>query len=265
MGSAARGAQGKRYRDLDAESPTVVAEELNPFRITSHRDPDSALRGSRVSPEILPVPPLRSLEGGLASGSFADVLSPGELGSIPESLRALGHSRDRTWSAGALLSTMAGWYLARSDEARLLGAERDALASQFHRAQREVEALRSASLRYSQCVARISADRDHYRAERDGLRAIRAEPSGLHPMSQEVTLPSRRHLPCDPYAHLGFDPPATRGPVGGGEGNVSEARYAGLAMPSLAEVRASPPRHPSYRSASSYDLDITSTGEEAGR
>ena len=107
MGSAARLARRKRYRDPDAESPVTFSVGSNSFRAVTPRDAEIISRGTRAPTDALPVPPLLPVEGGPSSGSLVDhILTPGELGSLPDVLRTLRTSGCRAWSVGTLLSTM---------------------------------------------------------------------------------------------------------------------------------------------------------------
>ena len=129
MGFAAQSARCKRYRDPDAESPVQFSVGSNPFCAVTPRDAEILSRGTRAPSDPLPVPPLRQVEARPSSGSFVDhILTPGELGPLPDVLRALRDSSDRAWSVGTLLSTMVRWYFARSDDSRRLRNERDSYA-----------------------------------------------------------------------------------------------------------------------------------------
>ena len=266
VGSAARSARRKRYRDPDAKSPVPFSVGSNPFRVVTPHDAEIISRGTRAPSDPLPVPPLRPVEGGPSSGSLVDhILTPGELGSLPDLLRALGASSDRAWSVGTLLSTMVRWYFARSDEAQRLRNERDSYAAEYHRVRRHVETLRADSLRSSKLVPRLTADRDRYRAERDELRASRTAHVEPRSAPQEVPPLTARPVRRDPYAHWEAVPQPP-GELAAGGGTVGGGPYdPPVQMPALAEVSAAVPRHPGYYTPSSYGVDAAESGGEAGR
>ena len=105
-GVDAQSARRKRYRDLDADSPVTFSVGPNPFCAVTPIDAEILSRGTRAPVETLPVPPHHLVEGGPSSGPLVDrILTPGELESHPDVLRALGTSGDRAWSVATLLST----------------------------------------------------------------------------------------------------------------------------------------------------------------
>ena len=265
VGSAARLARRTRYRDLDAESTVLFSVSSNPFCAVTPRDADILSQGTRAPADTLPVPLLRAVEGGPSSGSLVDrILTPGELGSLPDVLRALGTSGDRAWSVVTLLSTIVRWYFARSDEAQRLGDERDRYTSENGRVRREVEALRAESLRYSQNVVRVSADRDRYRTERDELRSSHTVHGDTRSALQEASLPTRLTVLRDPYAHVGSALLCSGVPTAGNGDVVGGSYGSSVSMPALAEVDAAAPRHFGYYTTSSYGLDAAERGSEAG-
>ena len=160
---------------------------------------------------------------------------------------------------------MVRWYFARSDEARRLRDERDSYAPEYHRVRREVEMLCADSLHSSELIARLTADQDRYRAERNELRASRSAHGEPRPAHQEVPPLTPRPVRRDPYAHLESvpQPPRELGAVGE---TVGGRPYdPPVQMPALADVSAAVPRNPSYYPQSSYGLDGPASGREAGR
>ena len=142
VGSEARKGRWKRYRDLDAVAPMSVLPPPSPTRAPpsgGNHEREGAFEPSPMS-ALLPVPPLEASVSRLGPGSAvrALTLSMEDFREVPDLTRVLGGSSDRAWKVGALLRTLANWYLCRSDEARRIGKERDSALSALHGAQIEL-------------------------------------------------------------------------------------------------------------------------------
>ena len=249
----------KRYPDLDGEPPACVFAGSNP----SLESP--VLVGDRLPTARLPVPPVPPLDSvptraptiGVAARRLT--LELGDIRAIPTLTRALGAASDRSWQVESLLRTLATWYLARSDEARDLDAQRESSMSELRHVRSELAGLRDAMATQTGVLERTTADQDRYRTERDSLRGLRVAPAP--PASGSV----HRATPRDPYESVGYVPPAPAGrpaPVGP-EGPW--LRHGEVAMPPLDAVEAELPRHPSYCPSRTYGLGTTAPSSDTHR
>ena len=241
VGSAAREARRKRYRNLDGEPSTPLLVEANPFRAPPGFDASQFVAVGSPTPSL---PPL-NIPGGASLQHFR--LTREEIRAVPDLVRALGSSVDRTWDVSSLLSTLSGWYMARCAEACRLGAERAAFSSQLRQLQSEMGDLRESSRRQESVLERAVAERDRYRRERDTLRSLPAL-SVPRPSSGSVPRP---RIP-DTYEGQGYVPPAAGGSVAPVDPPHPWPRHVEVAMPPRDEMAAETPRHPSYCPPSSY-------------
>ena len=242
VGSVRRESQRKRHREGDSDAPAFVTSQ-----ITNFQSPETSGVPLQFASGVPAVPPL-NLAGQdplPPSATPQLVLSPEDVLAIPGLARALGTSSHRVWKVGGLLSTLANWYLTRSDEARRINAEREVHETDLRRAQGDLANFRESFRRQSEALQRALADRERYRRERDELRVAaqrgvanscdtgayeprpvvrnpyneqeyesfraadggpRGAPSRVWPRDSEVTMLSLEELETEVARHLGYCP-----------------------------------------------------------
>ena len=242
VGSGLRRTRRKQYRDLDAVTPPPAMTGVNLFHSVSPRGSNERAVLPAASGAIPPMPPLEGPSVAATPGvAVRDLsLSRDDIASVPKLAQALGPAGDRAWTVGCLLSTMASWFLARTDEARRLNGERDSLSLSLRRWQSESNASARDSARLQAgAYERAVADRDRYHQERDTFRAVWASAA-----PEAVLQPPRRP---DPYAGPSPGPLPSYGagahaaPMRGG------TSYKRVAMPPLEGTAEEPPRDSDVR------------------
>lgn len=113
--------------------------------------------------------------------------------------------------------------------------------SDLRRLQHEIGALPEASVGQASALQRSNAERDHYRRERNELRALRVG-----------ALLAPRHSKRDSYEYRGYEPPRINGAATAACTAPRRPLGAAVAMPLLAEVGPEVPRHPSYCPSNPY-------------
>ena len=171
VGLAARETLRKRYRDLDGKRSAPLLVRANPFRAPPAFDESQGVAVGSPTPSL---PPL-NIPGGASFQHFT--FTREEIRAVPDLVQALGILVDQTWLVISLPSTLSGCYLARSVEARRLGAERAAFSSQLRHLQSEVGDLRESSGRQESVLERMVTEQDRYRRERDTLWSLSAPPA----------------------------------------------------------------------------------------
>ena len=168
---------------------------------------------------------------------------------IPGLARALGNSSRRVRKVGGLLSTVAKWYLTRSDEARRINAEREVHATDLRRAQGDLANFRESFRRQSQALERALADRERYHRERDELR-VAAQRGVADPRYTGASVP--HPVVQVPYGEQEYE--SFRAEDGGPRGAPSRGwpRHSEVTMLSLEELETEVPRNPGYCPQSSH-------------
>ena len=243
VGSVRREAQRKRHREGDSDAPTLATRrDAQP---TNFQPPETSGVPLQFASGVPAVPPLH-LAGQDSLPPFATpqlVLSPEDVAAIPGLARALDNSSHRVWKVGGLLSTLANWYLTRSDEARRINAEREVHATDLRRAQGDLANFRESFRRQSEALERALADRERYRRERDELRAAaqRGVADSRHSGASVL-----RPVVRDPYGDQEYE--SFRAGDCGPRGAPSRVwpRHSEVTMPSLEELETEVPRHPGY-------------------
>ena len=147
------------------------------------------------------------------------------------------------------MSTLASWYLTRSDEARRINAEREVHETDLRRGQGDLDNFHESFRRQSEALERALADRNRYRRERDELR-VTAQRGVATPRHTGASVP--RLVVRDTYAEQGYE--SFRAKEGCPRGAPARVwpRHSEVTMPSLEELETEVPRHPSYCPQSSH-------------
>ena len=103
--SEARETRRKRYRELDAVSPTPAFVGSNPFQLAA---PAASVEAPNPTPTVPPIPPMDPVV--LKETPEPEVrylqVSPSEVAAIPELSQALGSSRDRPLAVGGIVDNL---------------------------------------------------------------------------------------------------------------------------------------------------------------